>query len=137
MLFAHVLNVPQPDAQQFAKTVYPLMLRDCGFPECHGSMERFFRVFGPGRLRLDPNVLPLDPATPQEIELSYGRARSMLANDGSVTDALLLRKPLAKDAGGAGHEGDDNWGGNVYENQQDPAYATIKAWALATMAATP
>lgn len=132
-----VLYVPEPDAQEFAATVYPLLLRDCAFPACHGHRARFFRVFGPGRTRLNGEVLPLDPALPDEVAQTYARARSMLSNNGSVLDSLLLRKPLATSAGGAGHEGDDNWGGNVYETQDDPAYMTLKAWALEAARSAP
>lgn len=134
------LDVPAPDAQQFSSKVYPLLLRDCGFPACHGSTERFFRVFGPGRtrLRFEEQEFPLDPATPEEVYNSYTRARSMLAHEGNVLESLLLRKPLSKAAGGAGHAGDDNWGGNVYETELDPAYVTLKQWALsATPGAVP
>lgn len=131
------LYVPEPDAQEFAVAVYPLLLRDCAFPACHGDRRRFFRVFGPGRTRISSAVLPLDPALPDEVAQTYARARSMLSNNGVVLDSPLLRKPLATSAGGAGHEGDDNWGGNVYQTQQDPAYVTLKAWALKSAASTP
>src|ERR1700755_2646142 len=35
----------------FTNDVIPVLLRDCGFQACHGSPERFFRVWGPGRTR--------------------------------------------------------------------------------------
>lgn len=129
-----VLDVPSPDATVFASDVYPILLRDCGFPACHGARGRFFQVLGPGRTRELPMTLPDDPATPTEVMFSYTRARSMLANDGSVLESLLLRKPLDKNAGGAGHKGDDNWGRNVYASKTDPAYVLLLRWALASEA---
>lgn len=128
---APALRVPAPDANQFALEVYPILLRDCGFPACHGDARRFFRVFGPGRTRLSPELLPGDPASDEEIQQSYDRARSMLSGEKSVAASALLRKPLAKSAGGAGHEGEDPWGSNIYLSPQDPRYQILRAWALA------
>jgi hypothetical protein len=119
-----VLRVPEPSYDGFVATVYPVLLRDCGFPECHGTHERFFQVFGPGRTRLDPRIPPRDPAFPEEIALSFARARSMLASP----DLPLLRKPLAVAQGGAGHEGDDAWGQAVYRTRSAPGYLALEAW---------
>jgi hypothetical protein len=124
------LRVPAPDANQFALEVYPILLRDCGFPACHGDSRRFFRVFGPGRTRLSPELLPGDPATADEVQHSYDRARSMLTGESSVAASPLLRKPLSKSAGGAGHAGEDSWGNNIYPSPQDPRYQALRAWAL-------
>lgn len=118
------LSVPEPDPDAFVATVYPVLLRDCGFPACHGTHERFFQVFGPGRTRLDPSLAPHDPATLDEVALSLARARSMLA----APDPLLLRKPLATSQGGAGHEGDDEWGQAVYRMRSAPGYVALDAW---------
>ncbi len=58
--------VAAPDAETFEVAVYPALLRDCGFPDCHGSEERFFRVHGPGRTRLSDASSIYSPATPEE-----------------------------------------------------------------------
>jgi hypothetical protein len=123
------LSAPDADAEAFAETAYPVLLRDCGFPACHGSTQRFFRIYGPGRTRLAPDTEPYDPATEAEIMLSFGRARSMLEGVSDIDDALLLRKPLSLGAGGAGHEGDDGWGQSVYASKKNPGYITLRAWA--------
>lgn len=122
-------GLPSPNAAEFQETVYPLLLRDCGFPACHGTSERFFQVFGPGRQRLSPVTAPYAPATPDELDLSYSRARSMLKGPGGLSDAPLLRKPLAPSAGGAGHRGNDAWDQNVYASKRDPGYRVLQAWA--------
>lgn len=123
-------NVPSPSRALFESTAYPILLRDCGFSECHGGEHRFFRIFGPGRARLDPLLtLQGDPPTPAEIELSYQRTRSMLAMSERVQDSLLLRKPLEIEAGGQGHEGVDELGRNVYRSAADPRYVTLLRWA--------
>src|SRR3954452_13955887 len=68
------LEFPTPDTKTFALHVYPVLIRDCGFPACHGARERFFRVFGPGRTRMAADTLPYDPATQAEIQSTYDRA---------------------------------------------------------------
>lgn len=119
------LALPEPDVERFADEVYPILLRDCGMSECHGSSERFFQVLGPGRSRLSSMTGPLEPVTAQELSFSYDRARSMLAQPLEP----LLRKPLERAAGGAHHEGVDAFGRNVYASKDDPGYAAIARWA--------
>jgi hypothetical protein len=129
------LELSAPDAQLFEQEVYPVLLRDCGFHACHGSRERFFQVFGPGRGRLLPETMPLDPADPAEIAHSYERARSML-DTRAPESSLLLRKPLATSAGGTGHQGTDQLGRNVYDTRTEPGYLTLSRWATSAPAPT-
>jgi hypothetical protein len=124
------LTVATPDRARFDQEVYPVLLRDCGFNDCHGSAERFFQVFGPGRARLPTVMDPLAPVAPDELAYSYARARSMI--DANAPErSLLLRKPLATAAGGSGHEGTDRLGRNVYQSKLDPGYVALAAWVLA------
>lgn len=130
------VELPEPDGDAFARDVYPLLLRDCGTSTCHGARERFFRVVGPGRMRLSAQQAPLDPATAQEVLESYRRARAMLQPDGADRP-LLLRKPLALAAGGATHGGRDAYGRNVYASRSDPSYRAIERWARGASGASP
>lgn len=123
------LELPEPDPIAFENDVYPILLADCGFPDCHGTTDRFFSVYGPGRARLSPDSLPYDPATPEELALTYSRAASMLASEDGVRNSPLLRKPLATEAGGASHEGDDPWGEPVYLTKRDPRWTALFFWA--------
>jgi hypothetical protein len=125
------LRVASPDLNRFANEAYPVLLRDCGFPACHGASARFFRVYGPGRSRFMPamNADPGDPATIDEINQSYDRTRSMIDARNPVR-SLLLRKPLASAAGGAGHKGEDLLGRNVYATTNEPGYQALRAWVL-------
>jgi hypothetical protein len=123
------LAIAMPDRALFDAQVYPVLLRDCGFHDCHGSTERFLQVFGPGRGRLLPTTMPLDAATAEEIAYTYERARSMI--DTKEPDlSLLLRKPLAVEAGGTGHEGTDELGRNVYQSQMDANYVVLARWVF-------
>lgn len=121
---------PALNVSDFTDEVYPVLLRDCGFQTCHGSQERFFQVWGPGRTRLDPSrSTALDPATDAEINTSYQRALSMV----DATDrarSLLLRKSLANEAGGAGHLGADRYGRNVYRSRDDQGYLVLSRWVF-------
>jgi hypothetical protein len=124
---------PEVDRARFEAEVYPILLRDCGFPACHGDTDRFFRVHGPGRTRFDPETLPYDPPTTAEIDATFDRARSMLAAVPDPRESLLLRKPLEASAGGGGHMGLDALGRNVYASREDPSWQTIAAWAGAAV----
>jgi hypothetical protein len=123
--------VPEADAEAFAEVAYPILLANCAFPVCHGAPDRPFRVVGPGRTRLSPDSAPEDPATAEELALSYARARSMLVGPDGVRRAPLLRKPLAIAAGGAGHEGDDPWGQAIFGTKKDPRFVALFRWATA------
>ncbi len=128
-------NPPSPPRAEFDAVVYPIVLRDCGFPACHGSPERFFQIHGPGRTRLDPTTAITAPPTTAERDAAYERARSMLASAESVERSLLLRKPLEVDRGGAPHAGVDGHGRDVFASTDDPRYAALYAWANGTDAA--
>ncbi len=123
--------------EDFQASVYPLLLRDCAFAECHGGEHRFFQVYGPGRVRLDPTLKPADPATEAEVRRSYERALSMVVTDARLDHSLLLTKPLEPEAGGQGHRGTDLLGRNVYRSKADPSYAAIAQWADAVVHGSP
>lgn len=126
---------PSPRYDTFESEVYPILMRDCGFPDCHGNEGRFFRVYGPGRHRLTERTNPDDlqdfdaPATEAEVRESFERARSMLASAGRPEDSVLLRKPLEIDRGGAPHLGIDEHGQDVFPSPDDPRYQAILTWA--------
>jgi hypothetical protein len=120
--FPQARNLPE-----FTQDVMPVLLRDCGFHTCHGSAARFFRIWGPGRLRLDPTTRAFDPLTGRELEANYNMAVSMLNPDDPKL-SLLLRKPLARSAGGSAHGGADPLGRNVYRVSTDPGYIALEHW---------
>jgi hypothetical protein len=123
------LSLPTVDASVFRSSVYPILLADCGFPACHGTSQRPFSIFGPGRTRLLAETMPYDPATPAELAHSFTRAQSMLLGPDGVRRSPLLRKPLAISAGGAGHYGEDPWGNNLYLTKTDPHFIVLFFWA--------
>jgi hypothetical protein len=121
------------DFKLFQREVYPVLLRDCGFPACHGAKERFFRVWGPGRSRLPTDKgLPeaFDLPTGDELSATYALAQSMIDGE-HPSKSLLLRKPLAVAAGGAGHLGVDGYGRDIYRTQEDAGFLALARWVYA------
>jgi hypothetical protein len=125
-----------PDGIQFTEQVMPVLIRDCGFQTCHGSSERFFQVYGPGRSRLDPLTPAFKNQTGDELGLSYNLAVAMI-DSAHPGRSLLLRKPLAVKAGGAGHRGTDRYGRNVYRTTNDPGYLVLARWVFAVAPVPP
>jgi hypothetical protein len=117
-------ELPAPSYPVFRDQVYPLLLRDCGFVQCHGDDDRFFAVYGPGRARLDVETDIFDPATDDELWFAYQSARGMLTSDRDVFASPLLSKPLE----GRGHGGLDDFGRNVWQDD-DPAWQIVADWA--------
>jgi len=122
-------NPPIPDRAMFEAEVYPILMRDCGFPDCHGNRGRFFRVYGLGRLRLDPEQGIDDELSAAERSENYERARSMLGSARTAEETLLVRKPLEIGAGGAPHLGIDDYGQDVYASTEDLSYQALLTWA--------
>jgi hypothetical protein len=120
---------PRRDFMAFQSDVMPVLLRDCAFSTCHGAPERFFRVWGPGRTRLNPLTRAFDIMTGDEASLNLQHAVSMIDNT-NPSRSLLLRKPLAMEAGGAGHLGADKFGRNVYRTVNDDGYLKLSRWVL-------
>jgi len=120
---------PDVDQATFEALVYPILVRDCAFPACHGQAGRFLRVHGPGRSRLSEETALSAPATDEEMTLAFERTRSMLASAESPEASLLLRKPLELDQGGAPHMGVDRFGRDVFADTLDPAYLALLQWA--------
>jgi len=109
--------------------VYPVLIRDCGFPTCHGSPDRMFRIYGPGRSRLTDDLRAFELTTGDELSLSLSITLSMI--DGKNPErSLLLIKPLALEAGGSAHGGLDDFGRNVYRTTEDEGYRIIHDWVM-------
>ena len=124
---------------QFQDEVYPVLLRDCAFPACHGDSKRFFRIWGPGRVRL-PGAMStpeaFDLPTIAELSATQSFALSMI-DTRAPASSPLLRKPLAVEAGGAGHFGVDRYGRDIYRTKQDSGYLVLRSWVLAAQPAAP
>ena len=128
--------ITDADQATFATQVMPVLARDCSFHACHGARQRFFQVLGPGRPRLSPLTLDSDPLTPEELRFNYERARSMIDRNNPARSPLFL-KPLEPVAGGAGHEGTDLFGRDVYKDKLDPSFIVLQNWVMSAPAPSP
>ncbi len=123
-------TIPAPDPQVFAAEVYPVLLRDCSFAACHGDPRRPLFVPGPGRTRLAADSELLDPPTEYEIEVAYTRTRGMLGVKIEV-DGVEMPLLLEKTTSGAGHQGRDRHGNNLYEFRSQPGWVVLRDWVMA------
>jgi hypothetical protein len=122
----------EPADREFREfqSIYPVLVRDCGFHACHGGEDRPFRIYGPGRVRLDDEERAFDRVTGDEISLSFSLTLSMV-DAGDPAESLLLRKPLAVEAGGVGHHGVDRYGRDVYRTANDEGYLRLARFVFA------
>jgi hypothetical protein len=117
------------DEPFFRCEVQPIMTRSCGAFACHGDGERFLRIFGRNRLRLDGdesmrNALMSDP----ERAHNFDAVRAFVDPSNPV-DSLLLAKALDQEAGGYYHGGATEFErGDVFLSIEDPDYQTLLAW---------
>jgi len=133
------LDVPPPrplpagDLAMFAARAQPVLDRACATAGCHGRAERPLALYSPGNRRLDPaRTFLIEPLTAAEL-LANARAIDAFAleplrDELPIHDCLVLRKPLAVSAGGAGHEG-----GELFPSRDDRDYQALYAY-LATLA---
>lgn len=131
-------SLPLPPYADFQNTPYAVLLRDCGFPACHGTDERFFRVYGPGRLRLSGSLETEATGQPtlDEISQTHLSAGAMIDPD-DLDNSPLLRKPLSVAAGGSGHQGVDGFGRDVYRSKEAAGYLVLREWIRMLQPAAP
>jgi hypothetical protein len=109
--------------EAFAEHVQPELGARCASGGCHGVAMRPLALYAPGALRADPLRLHLDePLTWTELENNAARVAAF-AHGQTVTESLVLRKPLAVIAGGCYHGG-----GDVFADRQDPGYEVLRSW---------
>jgi hypothetical protein len=129
---AHIADRDFGDFQD----LHPVLIRDCGFHTCHGSEERMFRVYGVGRSRLDEDARAFEENSVDEVLLSFDLTLSMI-DDANPERSPLLRKPLAIEAGGAPHDGVDDFGRDVYRTVDEDGYKAIQRFVLGTIEDAP
>ncbi len=117
-------TVPVLDYETYAQDVQPIFVERCGNPTCHGRPERPFSVYGPERYRVDPARTFLDePLSEHELLANYESACAFSLRATDPTTCLLLSKPLAVHAGGAGH-----LGGDVWVDRDELEYRIVEDW---------
>ena len=124
------------DCTGFESTpAYNVLLRDCGFVECHGKAGRFLEIVGPGRTRTDTTA-GIFEASPSEAMMTCRSARALI-DAANPEKSDLLRKPLSPKVGGAGHKGVDAYGRDVFATTDDPDYQVLRSFVLGMPAQLP
>jgi hypothetical protein len=97
-----------PDYPTFRARVAPVVAGRCAAGNCHGSPA---------------NILHLTCGeTPEGARWNYHALRDYVSVNTAASE--VLRRALAREAGGTYHEG-----GTVFPNRQDPGYQALEAWA--------
>lgn len=111
------------DFEEFVVSVQPILQERCANPSCHGQISRPFEVFAVHQYRADPAMTFSDePLSDDELWWNYQRARAFTGG-AQASQAPLVSKPLAPEAGGAKHVG-----GVVWEGTGEPEYAVVVGW---------
>ncbi|MCC6623909.1 MAG: hypothetical protein IT385_21805 [Deltaproteobacteria bacterium] len=119
-----VMPVPPASYEAWVAEVQPVLAARCAEPTCHGSSSRALEVFALGLHRMDPRAVHrADPLTDAELRAGFLSSCGFLVDIARPEASLLLRKPLARAAGGAGHAG-----GVVFEDTSDRDYRALSAW---------
>ncbi len=116
------------DFNDFACKVQRPLARRCSMLACHGVDGHAFRVYSPGKLRLDPNAMQTlqdrdGPITGAEIHANFSSARGLVWGAASVDDVPLVHKTIPAAFGGGEHVG-----GVVFRSPVDPDLTAIRNW---------
>lgn len=128
------LDLPALDTSLFRCEVQPVLAKQCATPACHGSNERYYRLYARNRLRYGIDELDrADPLSEFEVQANYDATRAMLLGLGRPEESMLLKKPLDERAGGYYHGATvvfgRNSGYNVFSSPTEPEFERLERWA--------
>jgi hypothetical protein len=117
------------DRGYFRCNVQPVLATRCAFPACHGTQKRPLSIYSPGRQRYQVGWdRPTEPITAYELDANYGIAGGFTTANATGV-AWLLAKPLATEAGGYYHRGQNLYGtDNVFLSKDDKGYRILASW---------
>jgi hypothetical protein len=118
------------DEAFFRCHVQPVLTKNCSMFACHGTPERYFRLYARNRLRygIASESQRNSFLNQGERQLNYNAARAFI--DLNVVDnSLLLKKPLELDAGGYYHGATLLGTSNVFARIDDSEYKILVKWA--------
>ena len=118
------------DEAYFRCNVQPILSKNCSMFACHGTPDRYFRLYARNRLRygIADESKRNSFLNASERQLNYNAARAFI--DLNVVDnSLLLKKPLELDAGGYYHGATKLGTSNVFPHIDDSEYKILVKWA--------
>jgi hypothetical protein len=121
---------PELDRCFFDRRVQPILSRSCAFPACHGSSDRYYRLYARNRLRINTEATLLG-ATMTEKERKANFEATLAVVDVDRKDAsLLLTKPMdVAEPTGQFHRGKTLYGGgDVFLSQDERDFKVLKQW---------
>lgn len=110
------------DIDVYERDVHPLLEASCATLDCHGGDRRPLQLFAETgrRLRADYRGALVQP---DELVANVHALRTIDVGEPDLDRGMLLRKPLARSAGGAHHVGGDLWA-----SRQHPGYVCLRAF---------
>jgi hypothetical protein len=121
--------LPELDEAYFRCHVQPILSKNCATFACHGTPERYYRLYARNRLRYgiagehERNSL----LRPEERKHNYDATRAFVDVD-EAEGSLILRKPLESDAGGLYHGATKIGMSNVWPDMTVTEYKTVYKW---------
>lgn len=121
--------LPALDEAYFRCRVQPILTKSCSMLACHGTPDRYYRVYARNRLRYGiageaERVAPLNAG---ERRHNFEATRAYVDID-AADESLLLKKPLEAAAGGFYHGATRLGKSNVFPSVDDADYAVLRDW---------
>jgi hypothetical protein len=121
--------LPTLDEAYFRCNVQPILTQNCAMLACHGTPDRYFRLYARNRLRYG-----IAGEEERGVKLNEGEAKHNFDATRAYVDlahpeeSMLLRKPLESDAGGFYHGATLFGKSNIFPDTKWAEYKTILDW---------
>lgn len=122
--------LPTLDEAYFRCRVQPVLTKNCAMLACHGTPDRYYRIYARNRLRYG-----IAGEAERNSVLNAGEARHNFdatrayVDVGNEGESLVLKKTLATDAGGFYHGATQLGNANIFPDVEWPEYKVILDWA--------
>lgn len=124
-------NAPLPalDEAYFRCRVQPILTKNCAQLACHGTPDRYYRIYARNRLRygIAGEAQRNSPLNEGERKFNFDATRAFLNVD-KADESLVLKKPLESDAGGFYHGATKLGLSNVFPSVEASEYQTVLKW---------
>jgi hypothetical protein len=121
--------LPELDEAYFRCHVQPILTKNCSMFACHGTPERYYRIYARNRLRygIADESKRNSQLNEGERKHNFDATRAFVDID-KADESLILKKPLEADAGGFYHGATKLGTANVFPSIEAGEYTTILKW---------